>query len=102
MEGLIKYLKKQIAFSLKAFGEGRRTGGLLKHIKLEIEEIEKSPADLEEWMDIVILGFDGAWRAGHSPEDIVKALQSKQDKNIGRKWNKPVSENDAILHIKER
>ena len=98
---LTTYLRIQKAFSEKTFGPGKRTKGILEHIKAEILEVYEAPTDLEEWTDILILAFDGAWRAGHSPEDIVKALYDKQVKNINRKWPAPVSEDESIMHIKE-
>ena len=41
---------------------------------------------LPEWVDVIILGFDGAWRSGATPEQIVAAIVEKQTKNEGRKW----------------
>lgn len=90
-------------WSNDTFGPGRRTGGLIDHIKKELVEIAESPDDLMEWMDIVILGFDGAWRAGHSPEDIVAALQAKYRKNFDRSWPdwREGSEDFAIEHVRD-
>jgi hypothetical protein len=55
-------LTRQARFSLKTFGPGRRTGGILAHIRKEIAEVEKNPTDLTEWADVAILAMDGAWR----------------------------------------
>ena len=41
---------------------------------------------LPEWVDVIILGFDGAWRSGATPEQIVAAIVAKQTKNEGRRW----------------
>lgn len=57
-----------------------------KHIKKELTEIEQDPRDLIEWIDVVILALDGAWRAGYTPDQIVEALVFKQNKNESRKW----------------
>ncbi len=98
---LEKYLNIQIGWSLSVFGSGHRTEGILKHIESEIEEVRNSPYDVEEWVDIVILALDGAWRAGHLPEDIIKAMQDKQTKNCNREWPAPVSDDEPIMHIKD-
>ena len=59
---------------------------MLDHIRKELLEIEAAPNDLAEWIDVVILAFDGAWRTGATPEQIVRALIAKQYKNETRKW----------------
>lgn len=80
------HLQRQREWSEKTFGPGPRTAGVVDHIRKELNEIEASPADISEWIDVVILGLDGAWRAGHSPQQIVEALVAKQTKNEGRSW----------------
>ncbi len=99
---LVAHLHRQKTFSLKTFGPGPRTAGVLDHIEKEIAEIRAEPADLEEWIDIVLLALDGAWRAGHGPEAIATALAAKQAKNEARRWpDWRVSDPDkAIQHIK--
>ena len=86
MQELIDHLARQRAFSERTFGPGSRTFGVLDHIRKELREIEDKPSDLSEWIDVVILALDGAWRAGHSPEEIVAALVAKQAKNESRQW----------------
>jgi len=97
---LIKHLIRQKEFSEKTFGPGARTQGVLDHIRKELKEIEASPKDITEWIDVIILTFDGAWRAGWKPEDIVAALVEKQEKNEGRTWPnwKTSDPNKAIEH----
>jgi hypothetical protein len=80
------HLERMIEFSSRTFGPGPRTHGLIKHIRKELQEIQRDPSDLYEWIDIIILGIDGAWRAGFTPEQILEALISKQIKNESRKW----------------
>jgi hypothetical protein len=80
------HLVRQRAFSERTFGPGARTAGVLDHIRKELREIEEQPADLSEWIDVVILALDGAWRAGHSPEQIIETLVAKQAKNEARTW----------------
>ena len=78
---LHKHLARQIQFSQQTFGPGSRTEGILDHIQRELDEVKAAPDDVSEWIDIIILAFDGAWRSGHSPEDIVAALIAKQTKS---------------------
>lgn len=95
------YIKVQRDWSKDVFGEGKRTGGLIEHIKSELKEIEKNPEDLEEWIDVIILALDGAWRLGASEEQITRALENKQLKNLMREWPMPKSEDEPSFHVKD-
>ena len=95
---IIDFLEKQIAWSRATFGSGKRTKGICEHIRKELREIESAPDDVEEWIDVVILAFDGAWRAGFSPVQIVDTLQHKLNKNRNRKWPKSTSEDLPTEH----
>ncbi len=99
---LIRHLQRQRKFSLKTFGPGRRTDGVLDHIRKELKEIEESPVDLEEWIDVVMLALDGAWRAGHTPVEIAAALGAKQTKNEARDWPdwRTADPSRAIEHVR--
>lgn len=83
---LVEHLHRQRQFSLKTFGPGARTAGVIDHIRKELKEVESSPHDLEEWVDLILLSLDGAWRAGFNPEEIALAILLKQKKNENRKW----------------
>lgn len=85
---LISFVERQRIFSRQAFGPESidRTEGVLKHIEQELQEIRESPKDTEEWIDVVILALDGAWRSGASPDDIANTLNKKFIKNKSRKW----------------
>ncbi len=87
---LVQHLRRQVAFSLKTFGPGARTEGVCDHIRKELIEVQDDAGAglpvLSEWIDVIILGFDGAWRSGATPEQIVAALVAKQTKNEGRRW----------------
>ncbi len=83
---LIDHLARQIAFSVHAFGPGERQQGVVDHIRKELAEIEEAPHDLEEWIDVVLLALDGAWRAGFTASEVVIALESKLSKNESRTW----------------
>lgn len=98
----VEYIERHRAWSLKTFGEGDRTLGTIKHIEKELVEIKAAPGDLEEWIDVVILAIDGAWRLGASPELIASALQAKQAKNVAREWP-PLEQQvagEAVEHLR--
>jgi DNA repair exonuclease SbcCD ATPase subunit len=95
------HLARQREWSERTFGPGPRTGGVIEHIRKELREIEAEPADLGEWVDVVILALDGAWRAGHEPEAILAAIKAKQEKNEAREWPdwRTASPDHAIEHV---
>lgn len=98
---LVEHLYRQREWSSRTFGHGPRTKGVIGHIRKELEEIERAPYDLTEWIDVVILALDGAWRSGASLADIVAALQAKQATNEARQWPKPTSEDVTVEHVRE-
>jgi hypothetical protein len=102
IEILSEHFRRHREWSLNTFGPGDRAAGVVAHIRKELTEIEADPHSLEEWIDVAILAFDGAWRAGHSPEEIAAAWLGKQDKNERREWpdwrNMPTD--SAIEHIR--
>jgi hypothetical protein len=69
-------------------------------MKKEMLEIEKNPKDLLEWVDMICLAIDGAWRAGYTPEEIAQGLFYKQGINEERKWPdwRTADPNKAIEH----
>lgn len=83
---LVAHLERQALFSERTFGPGARTQGVLAHIRKELVEIADDPADLMEWIDVVLLALDGARRAGHAPRTIAHALGIKQARNEARQW----------------
>lgn len=82
----VAHLTHQREWSRETFGPGPRTAGVLDHIGKELSEIAAEPTDLGEWVDVIILAFDGAWRAGHEPEQIIAAIKGKQARNEARTW----------------
>jgi len=100
MIDLISYLRRQKLFSDRTFGPGARTKGVIDHIRKELIEIEAAPSDLKEWIDVVTLALDGAWRAGYSPEQIVNQLERTLERNEQRKWPdwRTASPDQAIEH----
>jgi hypothetical protein len=97
------HLERQAKFSRHTFGPGRRTQGVADHIRKELLEIEVAPDDLEEWIDVVILALDGAWRTGASPDQIISTLTAKQAKNEARTWPdwRTADPGKAIEHTRE-
>jgi hypothetical protein len=83
---LVQHLRRQSEFSARTFGPGPRVEGVTDHIEKELKEVRESGGALDEWVDVIILGLDGAWRSGATPEQIVAAIEAKQTKNEGRKW----------------
>ena len=82
-----EYIVHHMDWSRKTFGDGPHTEGLCKHIEKELAEIREDPNDLMEWVDVIILAIDGAWRTGHTPAQILDALSKKQGLNFTRYWN---------------
>lgn len=86
---LVTHLHRQKKFSEETFGPAghRKTpAGLIEHISKELKEIEADPHDIMEWIDVVILALDGAWRFGYTPEEIAAALADKLAINEKREW----------------
>lgn len=94
------HLTRQMIWSHQTFGPGPRTKGVLEHIRKELVEIEAAPFDLSEWVDVIILAFDGAWRAGFAPLEIIEAVKAKQARNEARTWPdwRTMSADQAIEH----
>lgn len=97
---LVDYLISQQQWSEKTFGPGPRTGGIVEHIRKELSEIKAKPTDVMEWVDVIILALDGAWRSGHTPETIVKHLVKKQAINVSRSWPPAGPQDVANEHIR--
>jgi len=99
---LIEHIRRQRTWSEQTFGPGDRAQGVIDHIRKELLEVEAAPADLSEWIDIIILAIDGAWRSGHDPENIAYALLEKQIRNENRRWPdwRTADPGKAIEHVR--
>lgn len=99
---LIEHLQRQREFSEATFGPGQRTSGVIDHIQKELREIEDDPLDLEEWVDVILLALDGAWRTGATPQEISEAIDAKMAKNENREWPdwREVGQDQAIEHVR--
>lgn len=99
---LVEHLRRQAAFSLRTFGPGNRLQGVLDHIRKELVEVEESDGSLAEWVDVILLALDGAWRAGNTPEQIAEAIEAKQARNERRTWPdwRTADPGKAIQHVR--
>ncbi len=78
------------AWSERTFGPGDRYQGVVEHIRRELAEIERAPADLEEWVDVVMLAMDGAFRSAKADGAAFwAAFRAKAAKNEARQWAPP-------------
>lgn len=99
---IVRHMERQRTWSLRTFGHGHRVNGILEHIAKEIAEVMRDPTDIMEWVDIVLLALDGAWRAGYSPTQIAHAIDRKQTINEARDWpDWRLNDGHAIEHLKE-
>jgi hypothetical protein len=100
---LVAHLRRQRDFSLRTFGPGPRAAGVCDHIRRELLEVEAAPADVVEWIDVALLAFDGALRAGHEPEEVAEALRAKLARNEVRTWPdwRRAAPGRAIEHVRE-
>lgn len=97
---LVDYINRHRRWSETTFKSGARTGGLVAHILKECEEILAKPDDLEEWIDVIILAIDGAWRSGHTAEEISGMLELKLHKNQQRRWKVTEDPNVPNEHVR--
>ena len=99
---LVAHINRQREFSGSAFGPGARTAAIIDHIKKELKEVAAAPRDLTEWVDLILLALDGAWRSGHSAEDIAEGLDSKLTINETRIWPdwRTADPDKAIEHVR--
>lgn len=102
----VAHLARQREFSERTFGPGARTAMVIDHIRKELAEVEAEPAvtALGEWVDVIILALDGAWRSGHEPQEILKAIIAKQARNEARTWPdwRTASADRAIEHDRSK
>lgn len=98
------FMVRVFTWGLDTRGDGPNTERICNHIRKELKEIEAKPKDLEEWIDILFLGLDGAFRCKggygeyHTPDEIMDMLEYKLDKNQRRKWIIPTDPTQPIEH----
>ncbi len=98
-----EHLQRQREWSEKTFGPDYHPSKIVKHIRKELDEVLAATHDLVEWIDVILIAFDGAWRAGYSPDQIIEALVEKQEKNEGRTWPdwRESSEDEPMEHVRD-
>jgi len=104
MTALARFFDERLAWSIRTFGPGDRHRGILAHIRLELDEIAAKPADLEEWIDVVLIAMDGAGRSADADgRAFVAALEAKAAKNAARTWPdwRTQSPNEPTLHVRD-
>ena len=106
MNDLTAYVMRQREWSLKTFGPGTRANAVIDHITKELDEVRSDPGDLTEWIDVIILALEGAWRCcentGTPLTEIAETLRRKKIVNRFREWPdwRAQDPNKAITHIK--
>lgn len=83
---LLAFLRDQCEWSTATFGPNYDHKRITAHIRKELDEIEEDPTDTVEWIDVVMMGLDGAWRSGATPEQIIETLVGKMAINQQRVW----------------
>jgi hypothetical protein len=92
------------AWSRATFGPGDRYTAVAAHIRKELDEVEAKPSDLTEWVDIILLAMDGAWRsAGADGAALVAAMVEKDARNRGRRWPdwRTLGPSDVSEHVRD-
>jgi hypothetical protein len=99
---LEEYIRRHMEWSAETFGPGDDVSGVVNHIRKELKEIEASPDDIFEWIDVIILGIDGALKRGYTPTAIISALEEKQKVNFAREWPdwRQFDQGEPIEHIR--
>lgn len=73
--------------------------GPLKHLRKEVSEGLDKPTDLMEYVDMLFLVFDAAWRAGFSYHDLLHGAFAKLAINKKRKWGTPTKDG-IVEHVR--
>lgn len=92
-------LVENAEWSRTTFGPGKRTKGLTEHIRSELLEIEASPDDFFEWVDVLLLALDGLARINISPDKIFEALLAKSKINWARNYGEQPKQDEASFHV---
>lgn len=99
----VSFVDEKSKWSIDTFGPGDRYAGVIEHIRRELKEIEESPSDLVEWVDVIFLAMDGAMRsAGADGAALVEAMMAKHTKNTLREWPdwRTLQPGEVSQHIK--
>lgn len=97
--------QRQFDWATETFGEGRRDKGIIAHLRAEIDELEASPDDIVEAVDLIFLAADHAMRVLASKGDpepgltLEAAWLAKFEKNKKRQFKK-VGPDEPSFHVK--
>ena len=94
-----EFIERKMVWSFNTFGD-QKVCGVIDHIRDELLEVEENPADIEEWVDVLLLTIDGVVRAGFSADDIINELERKHKVNMSRRWEGIEKGTSAIKHVK--
>lgn len=96
------YIDRQRAWSENTFGPYPRLAGVVDHIRKELIEVVESGNDLSEWVDVLMLAFDGACGTGATSQEIIDALAAKLAINEARTWPdwRTADRSKAIEHVR--
>lgn len=95
-------LRALTEWSVDTFGP-QHFEGVLDHLAAELDEVGENPGDVMEWVDVLLLAFDGAARAGHAPDNLLSAFHAKIEVNKQREWPdwRQADPHRRIEHIRE-
>lgn len=101
---LEQFLDEHGQWAEETFGPGKRTEGIIGHLEKELKEIREHPEDPIEWIDLILIAFDGIRRQGYDPKHVRILLQQKFYINKYERewpdWRKlEDSQNTVIGHI---
>lgn len=85
---------EQKQWSETTFGADTERGpiGALKHLEREAKEAQKSPRDVFEYADCLLLVLDAARRAGFSPMTLIRRAYEKLQVCKTRIYPKPIGD----------
>lgn len=86
------------AWTSKTF-PSRTTASIMAHLRSETLEVEKSPDDVTEHADCLMLLMDAASLRGIAFSEVISAAIDKLEVNKRRKWGKPNAEG-FVEHLK--
>lgn len=77
--------------------------GIIKHLRKELDEIEKDPTDPKEWIDVMILAIHGLFTLGLDGGDVLEAYADKMLDNFEREWPdwRTADPTEPLEHVRE-
>lgn len=82
------------------FGAGHaQLDGILNHLIEECGEVRRTPEDIDEYADLLILTFAAAHRGGITWKQLIRQARQKMAENWKREWQKP-DKDGVCRHVK--